>query len=265
MSLSSGRRRHYRSPVLACDDRGNPDGPAVMFAHGIGSSRRRWAGIVDRLVDDLRCVTVDLPGHGDSPADGCDGVSAAAAVQEVVERLGVATPVVVGHSLGGNTALIHGALFGPRAVVAVDPVPLFLPHLADALAPYADRLEGDDFEAAFHEWEQNTFALRELPSPLATELMSGVVPKQEVVLAYWAGVLRRPAAEATQEQFAAALAAVTVPTLVLLGAEPTPEDAAVLGSMPTTTTEVVGDGHFLHLVDEARFADRLRAWIAALP
>ena len=240
--------------VLVFDDDG--DGLALVFAHGMGSGRNRWAPVVDLLVDDFRCIRVDLPGHGDSPDDGCDVVSAATAVQEVIDHLGLAPVAVVGHSLGANVALVHGALFSPTSVVAVDPVPLHLPHLADAIAPYADRLRGDDFAAAFAEWEHETFGL-DAPEALR--------PRQATVLAYWSGLFRREDAEAVQPQFAGALAAIAVPTLVCLGAEPTPEDGAVLATMTSATVEVFdGLGHFLHLADPPRFADRLRAWAGTL-
>jgi pimeloyl-ACP methyl ester carboxylesterase len=241
--------------VLAFTDRGA--GPSAIFLHGIGSDRHRWSPVVELLVDDLRCVSVDLPGHGESPSDGCDAISAATAVHEVVEALDLGPTVVVGHSLGGNVALVLGALYAPRSVVAVDPVPLHLPHLADGLAPYADRLQGDDFEAAFLEWEHDRFGLDQ-PEALH--------PCRETVLAYWSSTLRREDAEALQPQFADALAAIAVPTLVVLGDRPTPEDADVLATMSTTTVDVFdGLGHFLHLADAPRFADRLRAWVAALP
>jgi pimeloyl-ACP methyl ester carboxylesterase len=238
--------------VLAYSDDG--DGPALVFVHGIGSGRNRWAPVVDLLVDDFRCVRVDLPGHGDSPDDGCDAISAATAVHEVVEHLDLDPVTVVGHSLGANAALLLGALHPPASVVAVDPVPLHLPHLSDGVAPYVDRLRGDDFLGAFHEWEQAQFGL---------DAAEALQPRQSTVLAYWSGLLDRADAEAVQPQFEAALAAITVPTLICLGADPTPEDEAVLATMVTATVEVFdGLGHFLHLEDPPRFAERLRAWMS---
>ena len=180
-------------------------------------------------------------------------VSAATAVRELVEHLALDPAAVVGHSLGANTALLNAALFAPRSVVAVDPVPLHLPHLVDSLAPYAERLQGDDFVAAFREWEHAQFGL---------EAAEALDPKQSTVLAYWSGLLVREDAEAVQPRFEGALAAIAVPTLVVLGADPTPEDAAILATMSTTTVEVFdGLGHFLHLEDPQRFADRLRSWV----
>ena len=62
------------------------------------------------------------------------------------------------------------------------------------------------------------------------------------------------------------LASIAVPTLICLANPPTPEDVAILGQIPTVTVEIYeGMGHWLHLVDPTRFAERLRSWIAASP
>ena len=39
----------------------------VMFIHGIGNSGKVWADVIHRLPKDVRCVTVDLLGFGESP------------------------------------------------------------------------------------------------------------------------------------------------------------------------------------------------------
>jgi pimeloyl-ACP methyl ester carboxylesterase len=35
----------------------------------MGSDRNRWEPLVDLLHQDFRCITIDMPGHGDSPAE----------------------------------------------------------------------------------------------------------------------------------------------------------------------------------------------------
>lgn len=246
--------------MLAHSDAGN--GTTLVFLHGIGSDRRRWAPIMNLLGDYFRCLTVDLPGHGASPDDGCDVVGATAAVHELVEHLEIASPVVVGHSLGASAALLYGALFAPRSVVSIDPVGLHLPHLAASLAPFSERLRGEGFHDAFEEWEQQ-FRIELVPEPLRSTLRAGTLPRQEVVLSYWRTALDPAACEALQPSFADTLASISVPTLVCLAELPTAEDQAVLARMSTTTVEVYdGLGHYLHLVDIQRFCTRLRAWVA---
>ncbi|MEZ5176794.1 MAG: alpha/beta fold hydrolase [Acidimicrobiales bacterium] len=168
--------------MLAYSDTG--DGPSLVLLHGLGGDRSRWEPLVDRLAPHHRCVAIDLPGHGESGDEGCDSLSAAAAVHQVVRHLGLASPTIVGHSLGATIALIYGAVYGPRSVVALDPVGLYLPDLAATLAPLADRLRGDDFDAAFAEWEADLLA--PVPEDRRAGLQAGIRPRAEVVRSYWA-------------------------------------------------------------------------------
>lgn len=249
--------------MLAYDDEGA--GPVLLFVHGISADRTRWRPIVDLLRGSFRCVTVDLPGHGGSTDEGCDLLSVGVALQELIDHLGVARPVVVGHSLGGNAALLFAALHPAQGVVAIDAVPLFLPHLAERLAPYRERLLGDGFDAAFQEWEERWFPTDRLPPGTGDAITGSRAPRRDVVLAYWQNVLSPEAAAAVQPGFAAVLGSISVPTLVLLAQEPSPEDAAMLGRIEHGVVEVwQGGGHFLHLVDPARFAERLAAFAVAV-
>lgn len=98
----------------------------VMLIHTAGSDGRMWHDFVRALTDrelaTYKFYIVDLPGHGKSEAyQGRDNLSEfyASAVIELIKGLGL-KPAVVGCSLGGNLALLIGAILGDklRAVVA---------------------------------------------------------------------------------------------------------------------------------------------------
>jgi pimeloyl-ACP methyl ester carboxylesterase len=69
----------------------------------------------------MRTVTVDLPGFGHSsrPTGGVSLESCAEALDLVVDRLGLASPVVVGHSMGAAAAGRWVAHHGGQAVSLV--------------------------------------------------------------------------------------------------------------------------------------------------
>ncbi len=84
-------------------------GPAVVLVHGMGDSGAVWAGAVEALDADFACTSIDLPGHGRSPAPreraAYEREAVLASIDAVLARTGPA--VYVGHSLGGYLGLVH--------------------------------------------------------------------------------------------------------------------------------------------------------------
>ena len=56
-----------RSGPASYVDTGGPGRP-VLFVHGIGSSSYLWRNVIGELEGQRRCVAVDLPSHGSTPA-----------------------------------------------------------------------------------------------------------------------------------------------------------------------------------------------------
>ena len=56
-----------RSGPASYVDTGGP-GRAVLFVHGVGTSSHLWRNVIDQLDGQRRCVAVDLPLHGRTPA-----------------------------------------------------------------------------------------------------------------------------------------------------------------------------------------------------
>lgn len=104
-------------------------GPTVVLLHGVCHRRHAWDAIVPGLAGDFRVVTVDLPGHGESP-DVADASKPSRLADEVADFLHEAVPEgerahLVGNSLGGYVALELGARGEAESVTALSPAGFF--------------------------------------------------------------------------------------------------------------------------------------------
>ncbi|WP_127784504.1 alpha/beta fold hydrolase [Rhodococcus sp. X156] len=102
-------------------------GPTLVLVHGLTHRRQAWDPVLPELVQRRRVVTVDLPGHGDSPLvppgtkdvhrvilDAVDGMLDELAPDE-------ARPHVAGNSLGGWVALQLAARGRVASATALSP------------------------------------------------------------------------------------------------------------------------------------------------
>ena len=99
-------------------ERGDPDGPAVVFNHGTPGCR------LSRHPDEsvyqgIRAISYDRPGYGRSdPSPGRDVASAAADVAAIADALGLGRFGIFGVSGGGPHALACAALLPDRVTKA---------------------------------------------------------------------------------------------------------------------------------------------------
>ena len=103
------------------------EGPPLVILHGLFGSSRNWASVARRLGETHRVFAVDLRNHGASPwAETMDYGEMAEDVRAFLARHGLAGATVMGHSMGGKTAmrlaLEHGRDVGRLIVVDIAPV-----------------------------------------------------------------------------------------------------------------------------------------------
>lgn len=88
-------------------------GNALVLLHGFTESRAIWDDFVGRLKNSFRVIAVDLPGHGESDSLGDIHTmeEMAAVLKAVLDHLSVGRCVVIGHSMGGYTALAFASVW----------------------------------------------------------------------------------------------------------------------------------------------------------
>jgi pimeloyl-ACP methyl ester carboxylesterase len=121
-ALLSNSKRKNRLEKLAAKERrmitcasGNSwyaelDGPqeaqAIVFIHGLQSSRLQWYNQQKQFRSTYRLIMLDLPGHGGSPKPADFSVPVLAMdLRQVLSVLSVENPILYGHSIGGMTLL----------------------------------------------------------------------------------------------------------------------------------------------------------------
>lgn len=96
------------------------EGPAIVFAHGLGGSHMSWWQQVAHFAPRHRCIAFSHRGFGPStaPAEGPEPLAYADDLAAILDHLGVADAAIVGQSMGGWTT-IEFALRYPARVRAI--------------------------------------------------------------------------------------------------------------------------------------------------
>jgi pyruvate dehydrogenase E2 component (dihydrolipoamide acetyltransferase) len=102
-------------------DLGGGDATPVVLVHGFGADLNAWMFTQPPLAEARRAVAFDLPGHGGSTKlldKAVDGESFAADLDRALAVLGIERAHLVGHSMGGEIALVF-ALWQPDRVASL--------------------------------------------------------------------------------------------------------------------------------------------------
>jgi pimeloyl-ACP methyl ester carboxylesterase len=129
-----GLNIHYK-------DTGPKDAPVLLLLHGFGSSLQTWDVWASKLEQDYRVIRPDLPGFGltgPSPTHDYSEQNDVAALTRFVNKLGLSSFSVVGHSMGGKMAWSLAAAEPDRVKALVLMAPDGFPDAKDiGTRPYA--------------------------------------------------------------------------------------------------------------------------------
>ena len=97
------------------------DKPQLLLLHGFTDSGRCWERVADALDGEYGLIATDARGHGHSgtPADGYRPEDRVADALGLLDELGIAQIVVIGHSMGAQTAALLAATAPERVRAAI--------------------------------------------------------------------------------------------------------------------------------------------------
>ena len=259
IQLADGVRLHYA-------EQGDPGGMPVVMLHGITDSWRSFESVMAHLPASLRVFAVSQRGHGESGRPGRyrtrDFAADAAAF---IEALDLGPALVVGHSMGSANAmrlaidrpdLLRGLVAAGAFARFGDKAELVEFHRS-TITPLRDPID-PDFAA---EWQRSTMAQPVPPAFFATVVRE--------CLQAPAAVWRDAFAALFDDDFAAEIGRIAVPTLVVWGDRDAmcprgDQERIVRAIAGSRLLAYAGAGHALHWEEPVRFADDLAAFASAL-
>ena len=109
ISLLRPEQIHFR-------ELGPRDGVPVILIHGLTGSLGTWDRVAEFLSHNYRVIAYDQRGHGQTPAVGENYSNATMAndLRGLLDLLGIQRAHIIGHSMGGRTAMQFARLFPDR-------------------------------------------------------------------------------------------------------------------------------------------------------
>jgi esterase len=112
-------------------------GQPLLILHGLFGTLDNWQTLAKRLAEHYNIFLVDLRNHGRSPhSDEHDYELMADDVRELIEDLQIATPAIMGHSMGGKVAMKYALKYPTHItkLIVVDIAPkAYPPHHDDII------------------------------------------------------------------------------------------------------------------------------------
>jgi pimeloyl-ACP methyl ester carboxylesterase len=246
---------------------GSASGVPVLLLHGITDSWRSFAGVLPLLPPWIRAFAVTHRGHGDAtrPETGYAFADYASDLAAFMDALGLASAVVIGHSLGSSVAQRFAIDHPERtrglvlvaAFAATRNHPLARELWDSAIANLSDPVD----PAVARDFQQSTLA-----RPVPAELLETAVAES---LKLPARVWRAAFQGFLQDELTGERGRIRARTLILWGDRDSfctraDQDALVAEISGARLVVYPGTGHALHWEEPEHFASDLAAFVAEI-
>jgi len=240
-------------------------GPPLLVLHGLFGSGSNWRSMARHLAATHTVHIVDSRNHGSSPwADSMDYTEMADDVLMLMDRLGLKQPAVMGHSMGGKTAMAL-ALRHPQRVgrlLVVDVAPL---SYVDTLTPFAHAMHSIDMLAAATRAEVQARLQESVPDPSVVPFLMQNLVLQNDRFDWRINLLGVSAAMPQLCSFPSSLLGAHYgrPVTVLAGERSDyvveRDGSSFLPMFTQVEVDVIADaGHWLHADQPSAFLERVR-------
>ncbi len=95
--------------------------PWLILVHGLGGSKKSWAGVTPELSKHFQIIAIDQRGHGENTIDK-DNYSSATMARDLLllmNKLNIPQAHLLGHSMGGRTVVRFGAQYPERTLSVI--------------------------------------------------------------------------------------------------------------------------------------------------
>ena len=258
---------------------GEPDAPPLLLLHGGNQSAHSWDLVSLHLADRYHIYALDQRGHGDSEwardAEYAPDQMARDALALIAQE-GAATPIVVGHSMGGMVAMRLTALEPtlPRAVGLVDVGPEVSQRGAETIRNFVVRnTEFDQLDqfidrvVAYDPFRSREHIERTARYNLVQRSDGRYVSKSDRLL-HDPEFRQRARPDSERRDVAQGFHAFAGPTLLIRGERSNILEAEaakrfVAGLPNARLVEVRDCGHNVHSQNTPGFLEALTPWLAA--
>ena len=142
LSIGEIASRRIRLKYL---ERGNSEGPVLLFLHGLNDHNRTFDSLIQPFLDDYRIITPDLRGHGDSEwvqGGGYNQLDYLYDLYRLISDLRLAPVTLIGHSLGGAVVALLAGVFPSMVdrLILMEAMGLWIPD--EGNSSISERLKG---------------------------------------------------------------------------------------------------------------------------